>query len=290
MSKAETVKTSIRFFDDMPVRSVWDDETSQWWTCAVDAVGAIVDTKNPRVYWAALKKRKSELFTKCKQLKLPAADGKYYKTDVIDETALRSLIVNVRSARKEVFEHWLDSLNSSIDERSRLKAYELFESGQINAVEVGTVKGLQQIHAYIFGGLYDFAGQIRSKNISKGGFMFASAVYLPEILASIEKMPESSLEEIVRKYVEMNIAHPFMEGNGRSMRIWLDLILKRSLNKVVEWSLIGKQEYMSAMKQSPSDDSAVQALIAGALTEKTDDRELFMKGIDYSYYYEYTEE
>ena len=286
----QPVKTSIRFFDETPVRSVWDDETSQWWISAVDVCAALTNSANPRVYWATVKRRNPQLFANCKRLKMRAADNKFRDVDVIDDAQLKSLIAVVRSHKSDVFEKWIDSLNSSLDERSRIKAYDLYESGTINDLEIGTVKGLQQIHAYLFGGLYDFAGQIRSRNISKGGFTFASAAYLPEILASIEKMPEGTLEEIVRKYVEMNIAHPFMEGNGRSMRIWLDLILKRSLQKVVDWSLIGKQEYMSAMKQSPSDDSAVQALIAGALTGNTDDRELFMKGIDYSYYYEYTEE
>ncbi|MCR5688938.1 MAG: Fic family protein, partial [Clostridiales bacterium] len=154
----------------------------------------------------------------------------------------------------------------------------------------GTGKGLQQIHAYLFGGLYDFAGQIRTKNISKDGFMFAEARFLPETIASIERMPENTFDEIVKKYVEMNIAHPFMEGNGRSARIWLDLILKKNLKKCVDWSLIGKPEYMSAMKKSPVDDSDIITLIRNALTDRIDDREIFMKGIDYSYYYEYAEE
>ena len=165
----------------------------------------------------------------------------------------------------------------------------LFESGLIQSVEVGTVRGLQQIHAALFDGLYDFAGQIRSKNISKGGFEFANARFLAEILRNIEQMPERTLQEIVAKYVEMNIAHPFMEGNGRSMRIWLDLILKKNLARCVDWSRIDKKDYMLAMEKSVLDETLILKLIQSALTDQINDREVFMKGIDYSYYYE-TEE
>ena len=213
------LKVSIRFFDDVPVRSVWDDETAKWWMCAVDVVAALAETSNPRVYWATVKRRNPQLFANCKQLKLPARDGKRYLTDVIDEASQNALIAVVRSGKEDVFLRWLSSVGSSIDEKSKQKAYELFESGLINAVEVGTVRGLQQIHAYIFDGLYDFAGRIRTKNISKGGFAFANSRFLSDNLQKIEQMPESTLEEIVSKYVEMNIAHPFMEGNGRS-RQW----------------------------------------------------------------------
>lgn len=173
-----------------------------------------------------------------------------------------------------------------IDKISKERAIKLFDSGNLSSFEIGTTKGLQQIHEYLFGGLYDFAGQIRSKNISKGGFTFASAVYLVSGLADIEKLPESTFEEIVRKYVEMNIAHPFMEGNGRSARIWLDLILKRSLKQCVDWEKIDKQDYLNAMERSPINDLEIRELIRGALTDKIDDREIFMKGIEQSYYYE----
>ena len=172
---------------------------------------------------------------------------------------------------------WLQSIH---------KAYDLFESGLLDTLEPGTVKCLQQIHAYIFGGLYDFAGQIRTKNISKGGFTFANALHFPQILQTIEQMPETTFDEIADKYVEMNVAHPFMEGNGRSTRIWLDLMLKRSLRKCVDWSVIDKNEYLDAMRLSVVDSSPIKTLLFGALTDKIDDRETFMKGIDYSYYYE----
>ena len=281
-----SIKTSIRFFDEVPVRSVWDEATSKWWLCAMDVIEAVVDTKNPRVYWATIKRRNSELFADCKQLKMTAADGKKYQTDVIDDGMMNALMAILKSPKKEVFRKWVSSIGSSLDERSKLKAYDLFESGAINDIEIGTVKGLQQIHAYLFGGLYDFAGQIRDKNISKGGFAFANATYLPKNLKKVEGLPENTLSEIIEKYVEMNIAHPFMEGNGRSTRIWLDLILKKSLAKCIDWSRIDKKDYLNAMKKSPHDDSMIKKLIENALTEKINDREIFMKGVDYSYYYE----
>ena len=170
--------------------------------------------------------------------------------------------------------------------KSKQKAYTLFDSSFINAIEVGTVKGLQQIHAYLFGGLYDFAGQIRTLNIAKGDFAFAPAMFLHENLLLIEKMPEDTLENIVKKYVEMNVTHPFMEGNGRSTRIWLDLILKKNLKKCVDWSKIDKRQYLAAMEKSPVDSRDIYELIKGALTDDINNREVFMKGIDYSYYYE----
>lgn len=174
----------------------------------------------------------------------------------------------------------------NIDDISKDRALRLFGSPDITGFEVGTMKGLQQIHAYLFGGLYDFAGQIRSKDISKGGFRFASCLYLVEILKTIDGMPENTFEEVVKKYVEMNIAHPFMEGNGRSMRIWLDIILKHSLQKCIDWASIDKMDYFNAMQRSPVNDLEIRELLRGALTEKIDDREVYIKGIEQSYYYE----
>lgn len=173
-----------------------------------------------------------------------------------------------------------------IDEKSLQKAFQLFESGDIERMEIGTTKGLQQIHKYIFGGLYDFAGKIRDKNISKGGFRFANALYLNEILPKIEQMPENTFEEIIAKYVEMNIAHPFMEGNGRAMRIWLDLILKKRLNKVINWQLVDKTLYLQAMERSPINDLEIRFLLKENLTSETENREIIFKGIEQSYYYE----
>ena len=206
------LKTSIRFFDDIPVRAVWNEETSKWWFCAVDIVEALTKSKNPRIYWAQFKRRNPELITICKQLKLPARDGKTYLTDVIDDNGVSMVIAMIPSKKAAVFVKWMQTMGTSIDEQSKQKAYSLFEGGVINDIEVGTIKGLRQIHAYIFGGLYDFAGQIRTVNLSKGGFMFANALYLEETLQTIEKMPEETFVQIVQKYVEMNIAHPFREG------------------------------------------------------------------------------
>lgn len=173
-----------------------------------------------------------------------------------------------------------------IDEISKQRAIKLFGSTELSSFEVGTTKGLQQIHNYLFDGLYDFAGKIRSKNISKGGFTFASAIYLVNGLSEIDKMPEMTFEEIVKKYVETNIAHPFMEGNGRSTRIWLDLILKKNLSQCIDWQKINKNDYLNAMQRSPVNDLEIRELLRTALTDKIDDREVFMKGIEQSYYYE----
>lgn len=174
----------------------------------------------------------------------------------------------------------------NIDGQSLLKARALFESGDINKMEVGTAKGLRQIHKYLFDGLYDFAGEVRTLNIAKGGFRFANSLYLEAILPVIEKMPENTFEEIIAKYVEMNIAHPFMEGNGRATRIWLDMILKKRLGKVVDWQTVDKDLYLQAMERSPINDLELRVLLQPALTDKVDDREVIFKGIEQSYYYE----
>lgn len=287
---SKVIKTSIRFFDDIPVRAVWDEQSSKWWFCAADIAEAMTKSKNPRIYWSQFKRRNPQLITICKQLKLTASDGKMYMTDVVDDDGVNTLIALVPSKKSVVFKKWLTDMGTTIDEKSKQKAYELFESGIIKDIEVGTVKGLQQIHSYIFGGLYDFAGQIRTVNIAKGGFAFAPAMYLQENLLKIEKMPEDTLENIVKKYIEMNVAHPFREGNGRSTRIWLDLILKKNLGKCTDWSKINKRDYLAAMKKSPVDGRDIFSLIKNALTTEIDDREIFMKGIDYSYYYEETDE
>ena len=179
-----------------------------------------------------------------------------------------------------------DMYQHEIDAQSLENAKQLFSGGRINDIQVGTVSGLQEIHKALFNGLYDFAGQIRDKNISKGNFRFANSLYLKEVLLAVEKMPENTFEEIIQKYVEMNIAHPFMEGNGRSTRIWLDMILKKRLSKVVDWSKIDREQYLQAMERSPVNDLELRVLIEPNLTDKVDDREIIFKGLERSYYYE----
>ena len=178
------------------------------------------------------------------------------------------------------------SLMKDVDKNSLKKAYRLFETGDIDKIDIGTTKGLQQIHKYLFDGLYDFAGKIRTKNISKGGFRFANALYLNEILVKIEQMPEGTFQDIIAKYVEMNIAHPFMEGNGRTMRIWLDMLLKTKLKKLVNWQFVDKVLYLQAMERSPINDLELRTLLYENLTDEIDNREIIFKGIEQSYYYE----
>lgn len=169
---------------------------------------------------------------------------------------------------------------------SKQKAKQLLDSGDINKVEVGTFAGLMFIHAYLFEDIYDFAGKIRDVNIAKGNFRFVPLMYLQESLTHIDTMPQTTFDEIIEKYVEMNVAHPFREGNGRATRIWLDLILKQEIKQVVDWNLVDKDEYLSAMERSVVKDLEIKTLLKQALTHKIDDRALFMKGIDVSYYYE----
>ncbi|MEI6348663.1 MAG: Fic family protein [Bacteroidota bacterium] len=288
-----SAKVSIRFFDNREVRAVWDEQNAKWWFSVLDIVALFTDQDDytkVRNYWkylkAKLKKEKNELVSTTTQLKLLANDGKRYLTDMLDYSGIISLGKEFPSKKANRFIEWFTYSDESIDGKSKTKAYALFESSFINSIEVGTTKGLQQIHAYLFGGLYDFAGQIRQKNISKGGFQFAVSRFLGGTLKQIESMPETSFDEIVNKYVEMNIAHPFMEGNGRSTRIWVDLIFKKRLEKCVDWSRISKQDYINAMKLSPIKSGVLKSLLKNALTTKINDREMFMKGIDYSYYYE----
>ena len=248
------------------------------------------DHEKNRNYWkylkAKLKKEQNEVVSATTQLKLMASDGKKYNTDVISQDGVEKLAKSIRNQQAMDFLDWLVYSDNSIDGQSRKKAYTLWESNLVADEDVGTVKALQQIHAYLFGGLYDFAGQIRTKTIWKDGTLFCRAEYLSENLKIIEAMPDSTFEEIVDKYAEMNVAHPFMEGNGRSTRIWLDLLIKKNLKRCVDWSQIDKKQYLQAMKRSTTNTAAIKVLLKGALTDKIDDRELFMKGIDYSYYYE----
>ena len=286
-------KVSIRFFNDREVRAAWDESSSQWFFAAVDIVAVLNEqsdyTKN-RNYWKylknKLKKENPQLVSAANQLKLTAPDGKKRLTDCFDSAGVIELAKNFPNTKASKFLDWFLYSDNTIDGQSKKKAYALFESGLLSTLQPGTIKCLQQIHAYIFGGLYDFAGQIRTKNISKGGFSFANALYFNTILPNIEDMPQSSFDEIINKYVEMNVAHPFMEGNGRSTRIWLDLMLKSSLSKCIDWSAVNKNAYLEAMRESVINSSNLKSLLKPALTDKINDREMFMKGIDYSYYYE----
>lgn len=286
-------KKSIRFFNDREVRAVWDEEHSKWWFSATDVVRAINnedDYTKAGNYWRWLKRKLSQesiqLVSDTHGFKFEAPDGKMRRADVLDAESVQLLAKHYPNNRANDFLDWFVYSDNSLDGQSKKKAYTLIESGLLDSMEPGTVSSLQQIHAYLFGGLYDFAGQIRTKTIWKDGTLFCRAEYLPENLRVIEQMPETSFDEIVNKYVEMNVAHPFMEGNGRSTRIWLDLIFKKRLKMCVDWSKIDKKDYLEAMRRSTTDAQPIKALLQGVMTDRIDDREIFMKGIDYSYYYE----
>ena len=291
-----TSKKSIRFYNDREVRAVWDEEHSKWWFSATDIVRAINDEEDyvkAGNYWRWLKRKLKgngiQFVSGTHKLKLTAEDGKNYTSDILDAEEVNIVAKNIPNNRAAAFLDWFTYSDNTIDGQSKKKAYSLFESGILDDMEPGTVKALQQIHAYLFGGLYDFAGKIRTKTIWKDDTLFCRAEYLAENLKTIEAMPDSTFDEIVDKYTEMNVAHPFMEGNGRSTRIWLDLLFKKRLMMCVDWSKIDKKDYLQAMKRSVTNPAAIKALLKGALTDRIADREIFMKGIDYSYYYEQEE-
>ena len=291
-----STKKSIRFYNDYEVRAVWDEGNSKWWFSATDIVRAINDEddyKKAGNYWRWLKKKLAtdgiQLVSVTHDFKFMAPDGKQRASDALDAECVQTLAKNYPNNRARAFLDWFIYSDNTIDGQSKKKAYTLVESGLLDSMKPGTVECLQQIHAYLFGGLYDFAGKIRTKTISKGGTIFCRAEYLMQNLATIEQMPESTFDEIVDKYVEMNAAHPFMEGNGRSTRIWLDLIFKKRLKVCVDWSKIDKKQYLNAMHRSVTNASRIKTLLMQALTDRIDDREIFMKGIDYSYYYEQEE-
>ena len=289
----KATKKSLRFYKDHEVRAVWDDSLNKWWFSVLDVVGAINeqdDYQKTRNYWkylkAKLRKENSELVSATTQLKFRAADGKLYNTDSLDAEGITNLAKAIHNDSAMTFLDWFVYSDNTIDGQSKKKAYTLMESGLLETMKPGTVKCLQQIHAFLFGGLYEFAAKIRTKTISKGNTIFCLAEHLHQFLQNVEEMPDTTFDEIVDKYVEMNMAHPFMEGNGRSTRIWLDLMLKKRLGLCVDWSKIGKRDYLNAMIESEMNSDKIRGLLRQALTDKINDRETFMKGIDYSYYYE----
>lgn len=291
-----STKKSIRFYKDHQVRAVWDEVNGKWWFSANDIVRAINDEESyvkAGNYWRWLKKKLSkdgvELVSVTHEFKFEAADDKLRSADALDVECVQTLAKHYPNNRATDFLDWFTYSDNTIDGKSRKMAYTLWKSSLVADKDVGTVKSLQQIHAYLFGGLYDFAGKIRTKTIAKGNTLFCLAEHLHSYLKTVEAMPESTFDEIVDKYVEMNAAHPFMEGNGRSTRIWLDMIFKKRMRMCVDWSKIDKRDYLNAMIASQTDSSRIRELLKGALTDRIDDREIFMKGIDYSYYYEQEE-
>ena len=297
MGGAEMSKKSIRFFNDREVRAVWDDAHAKWWFSATDIVRAINDEDDyvkAGNYWRWFKKKLNtegiQLVSVTHEFKFQAPDGKQRFADALDAECVQTVANNYPNNRARKFLDWFIYSDNTLDGQSKKKAYTLLESGILDNMKPGTVKSLQQIHAFLFGGLYDFAGKIRTKTIAKGNTIFCLAEHLQNYLKTVEAMPETTFDEIVDKYVEMNAAHPFMEGNGRSTRIWLDLIFKKQLKMCVDWSKINKKDYLEAMIASHTDSTRIRELLKQTMTDRIDDREIFMKGIDYSYYYEQEDE
>lgn len=288
--ESQTQKISVRFFGDREVRAFWNMSCNKWLFSAIDICNVLRESNNPRRYWSDVKRKikhaDPQLYEQIVQFRIIASDGKRRVTDMLDSDNVTALAKQFPSTNATKFLDWFLYSEDSLDGQSKKKAYSLFESNLISEVEVGTITGLQQIHAYLFGGLYHFAGQIRTMNIAKDQFQFAIAQFLPKTLKTIESMPETCFEGIVEKYVEMNVAHPFMEGNGRSTRIWLDLMLKKNLRLCIDWSQINKYDYLSAMQKSVVNSTQIEQLLLHALTDQINDRNMFIKGIDYSYYYE----
>ncbi len=280
------IKTSFREYDGHYIRAIWDKKKNIWWYSVIDILEILANPSDPRKYWNTLKARHKELSSYCDQVLMHAKDKKKRNVEVISSFGINELIFIIPSKNRENLKKWLKGSTGPIDEQSREKAYSLWNSTFLQDIEVGTTRGLQQIHEYIFGGLYEFAGQIRKGNISKNGFHFALCQTFKDTLPNIDRMPQKTLEQIIEKYISMNYAHPFREGNGRSMRIWLDLILKKELGKCVDWAKIPKEKYFGAMIVSLDDSRPLFKLIDFALTSKINDREVFMKGIETSYYYE----
>jgi len=285
-------KISSCFFEDKEVKAVWDKTNAKWWFSVPDLIAQLNSQENSiQNHWEHLKAKlvaeQNEILSAIITLTLPTTqDNQNHFIDLLDSDAMLALSKQFPSEKANRLIQWLSYINQSIDSKSKSKAYTFFESALSKRIKVGTIKGLQQIHTYLFGGLYDFAGQIRQKNIAKGGFQFAMVQFIQNTLKQIEAMPANTFDQIVDKYVEMNVAHPFMEGNGRSMRIWFDLMLKKRLKYCVDWSKISKTDYMNAMIQSPTDSHALKSLLQNALTTEVNSLEIFRKGIDYSYYYE----
>ena len=297
MGGTEMSKKSIRFFNDREVRAVWDDAHAKWWFSATDIVRAINDEDDyvkAGNYWRWFKKKLNtegiQLVSVTHEFKFQAPDGKQRFADALDAECVQTVANNYPNNRARKFLDWFIYSDNTLDGQSKKKAYTLLESGILDNMKPGTVKSLQQIHAFLFGGLYDFAGKIRTKTIAKGNTIFCLAEHLQNYLKTVEAMPETTFDEIVDKYVEMNAAHPFMEGNGRSTRIWLDLIFKKQLKMCVDWSKINKKDYLEAMIASHTDSTRIRELLKQTMTDRIDDREIFMKGIDYSYYYEQEDE
>lgn len=283
------IKILYREYDGVPIQSFWDQNTKRWWYSCADIIKVLANSKEPRIYWHVIKTRNPILTKYIKKLTLIANDNKKRLIEAINQDGINELLYIIPIKDREAVRSWLKGLIGPADLQSKQKAYSLWFGNILKNMKPGTMKCLQQIHSYLFDGIYGYAGKLRTINLSKGGFQFTNCMHFDKIIPNVEKMSQKTIKEIVQKYIEMNIVHPFREGNGRATRIWLDLILKQELKKCVNWSKISKEDYFSAMVVSPYNSKPIFNLINDALTDKINDREIFMKGIDTSYYYEEVE-
>lgn len=279
-------KVLYRKYNDIPIQSFWDEKTKKWWYSCADIIKVLANVKDSRIYWYVLKYRNPILAKYSKQFALIANDNKRRLLETINQEGINELLYIIPIKNKQVVRQWLKELSKTPEQQSKQKAYSLWYGNLLDNMEPGTMLCLQQIHGYLFDGIYEYAGKIRTVNLSKGGFQFANCMHFNTSIEKVEKMPQKTFKEIVDKYIEMNIIHPFIEGNGRTTRIWLDLILKKELKKCINWSKISKEDYFKAMVVSPYNSTPLFNLLNKALTEKINDREIYMKGIDTSYYYE----
>lgn len=278
--------TPIKILNGKKVRIVWSESSSTFLYSATDLVLAFTSSKNPRIYWNAIKRRHPEIKRYCFLAKLRAADNKLYNSDLLNYEGINELVFILKHPNRKFLISWLKGENGSIDEQAIKRAQDLYDINILNTDEIGTFLGLRKIHAYLFDGLYPNVGKVRNKNVPKGNIEFANYTFLKQILIHIDNMSSGNFNEIVEKYVEMNIAHPFLDGCEQSMRLWLDMILKIKLGKCINWAKIRKEDYLEAMAESPYNDSQIKNVFKRGLSNKILDKNLFQISLNSSFFYE----
>lgn len=276
----------VKILNGKTVRIVWSEPASTFLYSATDLVLAFANSKNPRIYWNAIKRRHPEIRKYCSQAKLLAADEKQYKSDVLTCDGINELVLILKHPNRRYLIDWIRGSNEPVNEQAKKRAYDLFGTNILKTDEIGTFIGLRKIHAYLFDGLYKNVGRVRTKNVVKNGVEYANYTFLKQILTHIDSMSSNTFDEIVEKYVEMNIAYPFLDGCEQSMRIWLDQMLKNKLEKCINWAKVKREDYLEAMKESPYNDSQIKKVLKRAISIKILDKNVYQTGLDSSFFYE----